>query len=230
MELTHRFSDALIYAADLHRGQVRKGTDTPYVSHLLAVCSLVLEHGGSEDEAIAALLHDGPEDQGGEATLTAIREHFGANVANIVAGCSDTLEQEKPDWGTRKRAYVEHIKTAPPPVMLVSLCDKLHNARTILADYRVRGESLWERFRAKADGTMWYYVALVDVFRDAGACAALVDELDRTIAELKRLRKAKTIEELIKERPELFDYEDCRPGKDYYIDDLSEVKPGYPEA
>ncbi len=182
--LSQRFQDALVYATRLHASQVRKGTDIPYVSHLLAVAGLVMEAGGDEDEIIAALLHDGPEDQGGLDTLNNIRVRFGDRVADIVAACSDTLEAEKPPWKRRKQAYLDHLLTADASVRLVSCADKLHNARTILADYRRIGESLWERFNADREDILWYYDELARIF-DVYGPASLAEELVRTVAELK---------------------------------------------
>src|ERR671932_1999797 len=135
-----KFEKALLYATRLHRDQTRKGTDTPYITHLLAVAAIVGENGGTEDEVVAALLHDSPEDQGGRERLKEIRERFGDAVAEIVDGCTDTYEDPKPAWQPRKEAYVEHVSTAPPSVRLVSAADKLHNARSILADLRAVGE------------------------------------------------------------------------------------------
>ena len=182
--LSPRFDDALVYASQLHRDQVRKGTHIPYVSHLLAVAAIVLEHGGREDEAIAALLHDAVEDQGGSETREAIRERFGEDVAAIVDGCSDTDTLPKPPWDERKKAYVAHVVIASPSVRLVSAADKLHNARAILADYRQLGEPLWDRFNGGRDGTLWYYRALADAFRSVES-NALSEELDRTVVELE---------------------------------------------
>jgi GTP pyrophosphokinase len=181
-----RFEEALAYAARLHTAQVRKGSDIPYIAHLLAVASLVLEHGAGEDEAIAALLHDAVEDQGGRTTLEEIRRRFGDAVAEIVAGCTDADVTPKPPWRPRKEAYVAHIHTAPPGVRLVSAADKLHNARAVLADYRELGEALWPRFKGGKEGTLWYYRALVEAYRVAGG-SPLVDELDRVVSELERL-------------------------------------------
>src|SRR5947199_8691848 len=135
MVLTTRFEEALIYATRLHASQSRKGSTTPYIAHLLAVTALVLENGGNEDEAIAALLHDAIEDQGGASTREEIRRHFGDAVVAIVDGCTDTEVMPKPPWRGRKEAYIAHIRHASPSVRLVSAADKLHNARTILADY-----------------------------------------------------------------------------------------------
>ncbi|MCZ7646916.1 MAG: HD domain-containing protein [Planctomycetota bacterium] len=184
--LSEQFNQAFLYAARLHARQERKGSGTPYLAHLLAVCSLVLEYGGSETEALAALLHDGPEDQGGVATLEEIRRRFGDEVARIVEGCSDTFEQPKPPWRARKEAYIAHVRSASPSVRLVSMADKLHNARAILADLRVLGDELWSRFTGGRDGTLWYYRALVEAYR-AGGPHPLLDEVDRAVSEMERL-------------------------------------------
>jgi len=184
--LSARFEDALLFAARLHRDQVRKGSEIPYLSHLLGVAALVLEHGGSEDEAIAALLHDAVEDQGGAPTMQAIRERFGEAVAAIVAGCTDTDLMPKPPWRPRKEAYIAHVASASPPVRLVSAADKLHNARTILADYRRHGDTVWERFSGRKEGTLWYYRALIQAFRAHGE-TPLLEELDRVVSEIERL-------------------------------------------
>jgi (p)ppGpp synthase/HD superfamily hydrolase len=183
-----RFEQALPYAAHLHRDQVRKGTDVPYVSHLLAVAGIVLEHGGNEDEAIAALLHDAVEDQGGAPTLQTIRLRFGDTVAAIVEGCTDTDEMPKPPWRPRKEAYIAHVASASPSVRLVSAADKLHNARTILADYRRYGDAVWDRFSGGKDGTLWYYRTLVEAFRGHGV-TPLVEELERMVGELEQLAR-----------------------------------------
>jgi GTP pyrophosphokinase len=191
MTLTTRFEEALVLAVRLHAGQTRKGTDTPYISHLLGVTGIVLEHGASEDEAIAALLHDAAEDQGGRATLEKIRDRFGETVAEIVAGCTDSWTIPRPPWRMRKKAYIAHLRDASASVRLVSAADKLHNARTILADYRALGESLWSRFNGGREGTLWYYRALVGVLRDTGPAqvveASIIEELDRVVSELERL-------------------------------------------
>ncbi|CAA9538008.1 MAG: GTP pyrophosphokinase [uncultured Thermomicrobiales bacterium] len=181
-----RFTDALVYATRLHADQRRKGTAIPYVAHLLAVTAIVLEHGGGEDEAIAALLHDAVEDQGGAATREAIRRWYGEAVVAIVDGCTDAETIPKPPWRARKEAYVAHLRHASPSVRLVSAADKLHNARSILADYRQLGEALWDRFTGGRDGTLWYYRALVDALTAAGR-TPLVDELERTVREVERL-------------------------------------------
>jgi (p)ppGpp synthase/HD superfamily hydrolase len=184
--LSPRFTEALVWAATLHATQTRKGTSVPYVSHVLAVCAIVLEHGGNEDEAIAALLHDAVEDQGGDATRQEIIRRFGETVAAIVDGCTDAETLPKPPWEERKRAYVAHIAEASTSVRLVAIADKLHNARAILADYRQHGEALWDRFNGGRDGTLWYYRALVDAFHAVDP-SPLAEDLERTVAELERL-------------------------------------------
>ena len=186
--LSQRFEEALVYATRLHAQQMRNGTQVPYVSHLLAVSSLVLEAGGGEDEAIAALLHDGPEDQGGRATLEEIRRLFGGPVAGIVAECSDTLESKKPPWQQRKEAYLRHLPAASGSARLVSCADKLHNARAILADYRAHGDLLWDRFNAGRDDILWYYSELARIFsahgppRLARELVLVVDQLHAEVA------------------------------------------------
>jgi (p)ppGpp synthase/HD superfamily hydrolase len=186
MTLTDRFGEALAFAARLHNGQKRKGTDIPYVSHLLAVASIALEHGADEDEAIAALLHDAVEDQGGDAARQEIRRRFGERVTQVVDGCTDAETTPKPPWRERKERYVAHVAEASPSVRLVSAADKLHNARSILADLRTCGDALWARFKGGKEGTLWYYRSLVEAFRAHGT-TPLVEELARTVAEIERL-------------------------------------------
>ncbi len=185
--LTDRFARAAAFAIDLHRTQTRKATSIPYVSHLFAVCSLVLEDDGTEDEAIAALLHDGPEDQGGPAVLDEIRQRFGDAVAGIVAGLSDAmpaLGEAKPPWRERKETYLRHLETAPPPVLRVSLADKLHNARSILVDGGIVGEAVWERFNAGRSDQAWYYRGLLTIFRTRTPLSRNLPELARVVGEL----------------------------------------------
>jgi (p)ppGpp synthase/HD superfamily hydrolase len=181
MPCGEKFERALLYASRLHKDQVRKGTSTPYITHLLAVASIVGENGGTEDEVVAALLHDAPEDQGGEATLREIRARFGDEVAEIVDGCTATYEDPKPLWRERKERYLAHLASASDSVRLVSSADKLHNARTVLSDYRLLGEDLWTRFNGKKEGTLWYYRAIVDTLPGKGP---IVEELDRVVTEL----------------------------------------------
>jgi GTP pyrophosphokinase len=183
--LALRFSEALVYASDAHRSQVRKGTSIPYVSHLLAVASIVLEHDGTEDEAIAALLHDAIEDAGGETARREIRRRSGDEVVAIVDGCTDAETSPKPPWEDRKRAYIAHLGEAGSSVLLVSSADKLHNARSILADYREIGEDLWPRFNGGRDGTLWYYRELANRFSQLRP-SRLSTELDRVVAELEQ--------------------------------------------
>jgi (p)ppGpp synthase/HD superfamily hydrolase len=186
MTLSPLFDEALVWASRLHGAQERKGSGVPYVAHLLGVASIALEYGAGEDEAIAALLHDAVEDQGGAPVLARIRQRFGDQVAAIVEGCTDTDQMPKPPWRARKEAYVAHVRHAPASVRLVSASDKLYNARSILADYRVHGDAVWERFTGARNGTLWYYRALVDAYSAAGR-TPLVDELDRVVSELERL-------------------------------------------
>ncbi len=186
MMLSNRFEEAFLYACRLHRQQVRKGSRTPYIAHLIAVAGLVLEDGGSEDEAIAALLHDAPEDQGGETTLVEIQVKFGDRVADIVKGCTDTFSFPKPPWRQRKEAYLAHLRTASRETRRVSLADKLHNARSILDDLRRDGESVWKRFNGGKQGTLWYYRELVDFFSDEQELpmATALEETVRRIEEI----------------------------------------------
>jgi (p)ppGpp synthase/HD superfamily hydrolase len=156
------FGNALAFAAQLHGQQTRKGSDTPNISHLLAVTAIALDHGATEDEAIAAVLHDAVEDQGGQATLEEIRRRFGDQVASIVAACSDTDESPKPPWRERKEAYVARLRTESYSVRLVVAADKLHNVRDVLRSYRIHGDDLWSHFKGGRDGTIWYYGAVVD--------------------------------------------------------------------
>lgn len=185
--LSSRFQEAMVYASQLHATQFRKGSKTPYVSHLLGVAGIVLENGGTEDEAIAALLHDAIEDQGGAPTRDEIRNRFGDVVVDIVNGCTDAETIPKPPWKDRKVTYIAHLATASPSVLLVSMADKLHNARSILADYRSIGESLWPRFTGGKEGTLWYYRSLITEFQKRGLHSALVAELDRVVSELERM-------------------------------------------
>lgn len=187
--LTERFQRALVHAATAHACQVRKGTEIPYVSHLLAVAGLVLENGGSETEAIAALLHDAVEDAGGAMRREMIRVEFGEEVAAIVSACSDTDTFPKPPWRERKEAYIAAIPHESRSARLVSAADKLHNARCVVEDYRRRGESLWTIFKGGREGTLWFYRAVVDALL-AVEKTPLVEELDRVVAELERLAAA----------------------------------------
>jgi|HubBroStandDraft_1064217.scaffolds.fasta_scaffold00867_10 (p)ppGpp synthase/HD superfamily hydrolase len=187
-----RLQRAFRYAAEKHVGQTRKQSAVPYLSHLMAVASLVLEAGGDEDMAIAALLHDVVEDCGGVPRLREIRKQFGRRVANIVKGCTDTFVEPKPDWGERKKGYLREVTHADAETRLVSASDKLHNVRTILADYRQYGDAIWTRFTGKKEGTLWYYRALSDEYqrrnpnRNTRELEIAVTELERAVGGRKR--------------------------------------------
>lgn len=189
MITTRRFTNALVYASNIHSQQRRKGTKIPYIAHLLGVTSIVLENGGNESEAIGALLHDAAEDQGGLETLREIRRRFGAPVARIVEGCTDTFEDPKPAWKPRKIAYLKHLETATKSVLLVSAADKLYNARAILADYQEIGDDLWSRFAAKSQKeNLWYYESLVVAYKsNRKSPKRICEELETTIKELRDL-------------------------------------------
>jgi (p)ppGpp synthase/HD superfamily hydrolase len=184
-KLTSRFDDAFRYAHDVHAAQTRKGTGAPYISHLMGVASIVLDDGGSEDEAIAALLHDAAEDQGGRARLDDIRVRFGDTVAGVVEDCTDSWAEPKEPWLERKQAYIQHARRLAGPSLRVSAADKVHNAYAILRDLRNSGEKVWERFNATPDDVMAYYESLVRAFREAGG-GTLVDELDRIVRGIQR--------------------------------------------
>jgi (p)ppGpp synthase/HD superfamily hydrolase len=162
--LSERFDAALVYASSAHRNQVRKGSDIPYVSHLLGVASLAIEIGADEDQAIAALLHDAVEDQGGQPRLDDIRARFGSRVASIVSDCTDSWEEPKPDWRPRKEAYLASLSSKHPDSLLVSLADKMHNASAINADLAVHGPAVWDRFTGGRNGSLWYYSELALAF------------------------------------------------------------------
>ncbi|MBW4671765.1 MAG: HD domain-containing protein [Cyanomargarita calcarea GSE-NOS-MK-12-04C] len=184
MLVTKRFTEALTYATELHATQVRKGSDIPYIAHLLGVASIALEYGANEDEAMPL------------ATAEAVSPHFSMMLSKtkveplhetaIVHGCTDAHTIPKPPWKQRKEAYIAHLMTASPSVLLVSGSDKLHNARSILKDYRVLGESLWERFQGRKEGTLWYYRQLAITFDLIGK-TPLVAELERVVLEIEAL-------------------------------------------
>jgi len=174
--LTSRYAEAVQYASELHADQTRKSTNIAYISHLLGVSSLVLEAGGDEDMAIAALLHDGPEDQGGQATLDEIRARFGDRVAHLVEGCTDSLSEDPEDkapWKERKVAYLDHVKDADDDVLTVSLADKLHNARAIVTDLMISGPETWDRFNATPTEILWYYEGILTVGHEGQASTFL---------------------------------------------------------
>jgi (p)ppGpp synthase/HD superfamily hydrolase len=181
MGLSKTFDDALVYAANLHREQTRKGSGIPYIAHLLSVSSRVLSAGGSEVQAIGGLLHDAAEDQGGEATLEVIRKRFGPDVAQIVADCTDSWTDPKPAWRQRKEAYLSSLPDKSPTSLLVSLADKVDNAEAILNDYRQIGDDLWERFTGRHEGTIWYYRTLSSIF-DQALPGPLARDLSRAVS------------------------------------------------
>jgi (p)ppGpp synthase/HD superfamily hydrolase len=183
-KLGPRLQRAFRYAAEKHAGQTRKQTAVPYLSHLMAVAALVLEAGGDEDMAIAALLHDVVEDCGGMPRLREVRRMFGARVAKIVEGCTDSFGEPKAEWVERKKGYLRELKHADAETRLVSASDKLHNVRTILADYRQDGESIWKRFTGKKEGTLWYYRALCDEYQRRGLNRN-TRELEIAVAQLE---------------------------------------------
>ena len=164
VKLGPRFLRAFEFAAEKHKKQTRKASTIPYIAHLIGVASLVLEAGGDEDLAIAALLHDVVEDCGGAPMLKEVRRRFGRRVAQVVEGCTDADVYPKPPWRERKEKYIRHLKRADADTRLVSAADKLNNVRSILSDYRVIGESVWSRFNGGREGTLWYYRTLRDVF------------------------------------------------------------------
>ena len=188
--LDDEFLRAFAYALKKHRTQRRKGKRVPYIEHLMGVCSIVLHYGGTQDEAIAALLHDVVEDCGGEPILHEVRKEFGPRVGDMVESCTDDMTGHRTPWQIRKERYISHLReTQDNGAVLVSAADKLHNARAILADYREVGEEVWKKFNRGREGTLWYYRELVNAFRSAPRderVSHLVDELDRVVRALHR--------------------------------------------
>ena len=191
IKLGPRFLRAVHFAAEKHAGQARKASTIPYIAHLMGVASLVLEAGGDEDLAIAALLHDVVEDCGGAPMFKEVHRRFGKRVAKIVDGCTDTDTDPKPPWRERKENYLQHLKRADAGTRLVSAADKLNNIRSILTDYREIGESVWARFNGGRDGTLWYYRALRDEFRRHKS-NRIVREYELALNELETLTEAAT--------------------------------------
>lgn len=188
VKLGPRFLRAFEFAGEKHAGQTRKASTIPYIAHLMGVASLVLEFGGDEDLAIAALLHDVVEDCGGAPMLKEVRRRFGKRVAKVVDGCTDADTISKPPWQERKERYIRHLKDADAETRLVSAADKLNNVRSILADYREVGEAIWERFNGGRSGTLWYYRALLDEFR-RGKANRLIREFDLAVKELEEMTR-----------------------------------------
>jgi (p)ppGpp synthase/HD superfamily hydrolase len=200
--LTDRLYHAIEFAGHLHRLQIRKMTQTPYVSHLLSVTALVLENGGDEDMAIAAMLHDALEDQaaaytqktvlgadvwaGPEKLRQDISFMFGARVLSIVEELTETDEDPKPPWRERKEKYLAHLEVASPEAILIAGSDKLHNARTTLTDKRQHGNKVWEKFNSDRDSQIWWYYAVLGALRNRNCPAALTDELEEVLSDLFR--------------------------------------------
>ena len=188
VRLGPRFQRAFQFAGEKHAGQTRKASSIPYIAHLMGVASLVLEFGGDEDLAIAALLHDVVEDCGGAPMLKEVRRKFGSRVAKIVEGCTDSDTEPKPPWRERKETYIRHLESADAETRLVSAADKLNNVRSILSDYREVGESIWDRFNGGREGTLWYYRALLEEFL-RGKPSRLIRELELAVRELEASTK-----------------------------------------
>ncbi len=190
MTYTKRFDEALAMASELHRHQMRKGKDVPYITHLLGVASLVGANGGDEDQVIAGLLHDAIEDCVDEVPDVAARieRRFGSRVLSIVDGCTDAYEMPKPPWKERKIAYLAHLRELPDDsaIYLVSLADKVHNARAIVADLGRVGDALWDRFNAGRRGSLWYYDALAEIFADQHP-GYLADELSACVRKMNAI-------------------------------------------
>lgn len=185
MSYSERVVQAFDLARRLHHDQTRKGTDIPYLTHLMAVAALVGAHGGSEDAVIAALLHDAVEDQGGAPVLDDIRSTFGSHIADLVAFCTDAYGEPKPPWRERKEAFVAKVRQAPPDAKLVIAADKLHNLRSTLADHRRLGEALWDRFTASREESLWYYEAVLEAL-GIDWHDPILDEMECTLARLRK--------------------------------------------
>ena len=189
-----RLIKAFALAVELHANQARKQEGVPYISHLMDVSGLVMQYGGSEDQAIAALLHDGPEDQGGRATLKRIRIEFGECVARIVEDCTDSFADEpSPPWQERKQQHIDHFRRAPEQggaaqeACLVYAADKLSNARTMVDFQRRQGASAWKHFESRPAQMIWYLQSMAAAFRSRGVDAEMLDQLDREVEALKQL-------------------------------------------
>jgi GTP pyrophosphokinase len=189
VKLCPRFRRAFIFASEKHDGQMRKASTIPYIAHLMGVASLVLEFGGDEDLAIAALLHDVVEDCGGMPMLADVKRRFGSRVAKIVEGCTDSFAEPKAPWRERKEIYLRHLMRADAETRLVSAADKLNNVRSILSDYRDVGELIWARFNGGRDGTLWYYRVLLEEFLRRKP-NRLIREFEMAVRELESRTKA----------------------------------------
>jgi (p)ppGpp synthase/HD superfamily hydrolase len=192
IKLGPHFLRAFSFAAEKHAGQTRKASTIPYIAHLAGVASLVLEAGGDEDLAIAALLHDVVEDCGGAPMLKEVRRRFGSRVAKVVEGCTDSWVEPKPPWRTRKENYIRHLRKADADTRLVSAADKLNNVRSIISDYREIGEFVWARFNGGREGTLWYYRTLRDEFLKRKP-NRITREFNRAVNELESLAAGREI-------------------------------------
>lgn len=188
MPFSTRLEDAFVLAHSLHRDQTRKGSGLPYITHPMAVAALVGEHGGTENEVIAALLHDAVEDQGGSETLDLIRQRFGEEVSALVEGCSDAFTDPKPPWQERKEQYIDSVQTAPDSVKLIVAADKLHNMRSMVRDFDEVGEELWSRFSQTKEKTLWYYAAVIRALR-GGWEHPIISTLDEVYSDLLELAR-----------------------------------------
>jgi GTP pyrophosphokinase len=184
MPFSSRLEVAFAYAHELHREQTRKGGAIPYITHLLSVAGIVAEYGGDEDQIIAAFLHDAVEDQGGRATLETIRARFGETVAAYVDGCTDAYEQPKPPWRERKEAFLASVAATDPKLRLIIAADKLHNLRSMAADYAMVGDALWERFNAPREDIVWYHEALGEAL-GSGWDHPIVAEIHAVVERLR---------------------------------------------
>ena len=189
-DLSARFTQAFVYAQQLHGQQFRKGGSIPYLSHLMSVAALVLEDNGTEEDAIAALLHDAVEDQGGHKTLEEIRVQFGDTIAGYVDALSDARETPKPPWRQRKLQYFQQLREAPSPVLHIAIADKLHNARSIVLDSEGCGARIWERFKTGKSGTIWYYRTFIQLCQEQGCTSRHLPELSQLVNRLKAIPEA----------------------------------------
>jgi (p)ppGpp synthase/HD superfamily hydrolase len=191
VQLSIQYYRAFEYANQWHRDQARKSTTLPYILHPMGVASLVLEAGGDEEQAIAALLHDVPEDCGGEIRLTEILEMFGPRVEAMVRGCSDSLVAEKEDkapWRERKQAHIDHVATSDMDTLIVTAADKVHNGRAIATDLQTIGDKVWDRFNASRDDIIWYYSTFYSALEERGVTKALLNPLLTAIEIMKAER------------------------------------------
>jgi len=186
MDYSPRIVEAFSFTYELHHAQRRKGSRVPYITHLMGVAAIAGRHGADEDQFIAALLHDAVEDQGGRNTLERIRSVFGEVVAGYVEGCSDSDAEPKPPWRERKERFIEHAKTADPKLKLVIAADKLHNARSIVSDLSERGGAVWDLFKGRRDGTLWYYGEMVRALA-LGWPHPILRELSHVVDEMHRI-------------------------------------------